>query len=54
MAVKILKLLDKYGPLDAPSIRRLLGVKSDVSAAVKSGAGSSKGFGCIVYFGCIV
>jgi Mn-dependent DtxR family transcriptional regulator len=35
MAVKILKLLDKYGPLDASSIRRLLGVKSDVSAAVK-------------------
>jgi DNA-binding MarR family transcriptional regulator len=37
MAIKILKLLATYGPLDMSSIRRLLGVKrtSDVSAVVK-------------------
>ena len=37
MAIKILKLLATYGPLDVSSIRRLLGIKrtSDVSAAVK-------------------
>ncbi len=37
VAIKILKLLATYGPLDASSIRRLLGAKSasNVSAAVK-------------------
>jgi len=37
LAVKILKLLATYGPLDISSIRRLLGIKrtSDVSAVVK-------------------
>jgi Mn-dependent DtxR family transcriptional regulator len=37
LAVKILKLLATYGPLDVSSIRRLLGVKrtSSVSAVVK-------------------
>jgi len=37
MAIKILKLLAMYGPLDASSMRRLLGVRrtSGVSAAVK-------------------
>jgi len=37
MAIKILKLLATYGPLDMSSIRSLLGIKrtSDVSAAVK-------------------
>ncbi len=37
LAIKILKLLATYGPLDMSSIRRLLGVRrtSSVSAAVK-------------------
>jgi len=37
MAIKILKLLAMYGPLDVSSMRRLLGVRrtSSVSAAVK-------------------
>ncbi len=37
VAIKILKLLAMYGPLDVSSIRRLLGAKSasSVSAAVK-------------------
>ncbi len=37
LAIKILKLLATYGPLDASSIRRLLGVRrtSSVSAAVR-------------------
>ncbi len=37
VAIKILKLLATYGPLDASSIRRLLGARSasSVSAAIK-------------------
>jgi len=37
LAIKILKLLSEYGPLDMSSIKRLLGIKrtSNVSAAVK-------------------
>ncbi len=37
VAIKILKLLATYGPLDASSIRRLLGARSasSVSAAVR-------------------
>jgi len=37
MAIKILKLLAVYGPLDVSSMRRLLGVRrtSGVSAVVK-------------------
>jgi Mn-dependent DtxR family transcriptional regulator len=37
LAIKILKLLSEYGPLDISSIRRLLGVRrtSSVSTVVK-------------------
>ena len=34
LAIKILKLLAAYGPLDASSIRRLLGVKYTLSVSV--------------------
>jgi Mn-dependent DtxR family transcriptional regulator len=35
MAIKVLRALAQYGPLDVSSIRRILGIKSNISWMVK-------------------